>query len=95
MHLHLLLSDRARVKAPALFEEMEIIAASLTAGGPFSDLHTVAVKRLEAAGFTDIEYLDLRAADDLTTLEAPTHPARLFAAAWLAGVRLIDNIAVE
>ncbi len=91
---NLLLSDRARVKAPALFEEMEIIAAGLTAGDPFSDLHAVAVKRLKAAGFTDIEYLDLRSADDLTTLDAPTRPARLFAAAWLVGVRLIDNIAV-
>jgi pantoate--beta-alanine ligase len=27
-------------------------------------------------------------------LAAPTRPARLFAAAWLAGVRLIDNIAI-
>jgi len=27
-------------------------------------------------------------------LDAPTRPARLLAAAWLAGVRLIDNIAV-
>ena len=46
------------------------------------------------AGFTKVEYLDLRAADDLSELAAPTRPARLFAAAWLAGVRLIDNIAV-
>ncbi len=74
---------------------MEIITTGLADGEPFADLHKAAVKRLTAAGFTDIEYLDLRAADDLTTLDAPTRPARLFAAAWLAGVRLIDNIAVE
>ena len=91
---NLLLSDRARTKAPALFEEMEAVAEGLNAGQPFADLHATALARLTAAGFTDIEYLDLRAADDLTTLDTPSRPARLFAAAWLAGVRLIDNIAV-
>lgn len=91
---NLLLSDRARTRAPALFEEMEAVAEGLRAGKPFADLHTTALARLEAAGFTKVDYLDLRAADDLTTLNAPTRPARLFAAAWLAGVRLIDNIAV-
>lgn len=91
---NLLLSDRARVKAPVLFEEMEHIAEGLNAGTPFADLHAAALIRLENAGFTDVEYLDLRSADDLTTLEGPTRPARLFSAAWLAGVRLIDNIAV-
>ena len=42
-----------------------------------------------------MEYLDLRACDTLEELDAPTRPARLLAAAWLAGVRLIDNIAVS
>ncbi len=92
---NLLLSDRARTRAPALFEEMERIAEGLTAGQPFGELHATALAHLDKSGFTDVEYLDLRAADDLTTLEAPIRPARLFAAAWLAGVRLIDNIAVE
>ena len=91
---NLLLSDRARTKACRLFEEMETLAEGLNAGGAFADLHEAAVKALETAGFTKVEYLDLRAADDLTELEAPTCEARLFAAAWLAGVRLIDNIAV-
>ena len=91
---NLLLSDRARTHAPALFEEMENVASGLQAGQPFSDLQARAISRLEAAGFTKVEYLDLRAADDLAALDSPTRPARLFAAAWLAGVRLIDNIAV-
>ena len=38
--------------------------------------------------------MDLRAADDLELLTKPDRPARLLAAVWLAGVRLIDNIAV-
>lgn len=91
---NLLLSDRARTRAPALYEEMEAVAEGLRDGQPFAELHATALSRLDAAGFTKVEYLDLRAADDLSTLKSPTRPARLFAAAWLAGVRLIDNIAV-
>lgn len=91
---NLLLSDRARVRAPLLHDELERMAEALRAGRAMDDLRAAALARLKAGGFTDIDYLDLRAADDLAPLDAPTRPARLFAAAWLAGVRLIDNIAV-
>lgn len=91
---NLLLSDRARTYAPELNAAMEDMAEGLIAGGNFKDLHAKATARIERAGFTEVEYLDLRACDTLETLDAPTRPARLLAAAWLAGVRLIDNIAV-
>ncbi|SHH49717.1 pantoate--beta-alanine ligase [Marivita hallyeonensis] len=91
---NLLLSDRARVYAPVLNEVMEGMAETLQTGSEMSDLLPDAVKRLETAGFTSIDYLELRAADDLRLLQSAQAPARLFAAAWLAGVRLIDNIAV-
>jgi len=91
---NLLLSDRARVTAPRLYEEMEIIAEGLANDQPFGPLRDAAIRHLESAGFTKVDYLELRANEDLTLLERPDRPARLFAAAWLAGVRLIDNIAV-
>src|SRR6056297_2237307 len=91
---NLLLSDRARVTAPRLFEEMENLAEGAAKGEDFAPLQEAAIKRLETAGFTKVEYLEMRAQDDLSHLEAPTRPARLFAAAHLAGVRLIDNIAI-
>ncbi|RXV70220.1 pantoate--beta-alanine ligase [Roseovarius sp. A46] len=91
---NLLLSDRARTSAPRLHEEMEALVEGLRSGQAFPALRERAVARLEKAGFTRVDYLDLRAQDDLATLDAPDRPARLFAAAWLAGVRLIDNIAV-
>jgi pantoate--beta-alanine ligase len=91
---NLLLSDRARGRANALNEAMEDMAEGLRKGGALADLKATAIARLEAAGFTEVEYLDLRACDDLSELETPDRPARLLAAAWLAGVRLIDNIAV-
>ncbi len=89
---NLLLSDRARTRAPRLHAEMEEIARGLAQGRAFDALRREAVARLEAAGFTRVDYLEIRANDDLGLLDAPTRPARLFAAAWLAGVRLIDNI---
>jgi len=91
---NLLLSDRARTLAPRLHDEMQAVAAALAEGRPIGEAQRAAIDRLEKAGFARVEYLDLRAADDLHLLDAPTRPARLFAAAWLAGVRLIDNIAV-
>lgn len=91
---NLLLSDRARVSAPRLFEEMETLAQGVAKGQDFAPLQAEAIKRLETAGFTKVEYLEMRAQDDLSHLETPDRPARLFAAAHLAGVRLIDNIAI-
>ncbi|WP_104020068.1 pantoate--beta-alanine ligase [Roseovarius nitratireducens] len=91
---NLLLSDRARTSAPRLHEEMEALVEGLQSGQAFPALRERAVARLEKAGFTRVDYLDLRAQDDLAALDAPDRPARLFAAAWLAGVRLIDNMAV-
>ncbi|WP_298260032.1 pantoate--beta-alanine ligase [uncultured Litoreibacter sp.] len=91
---NLLLSDRARVWAPELNAAMQDMADGILAGGDVAELRAKAVARIERAGFTEVEYLDLRACDTLEELDAPTRPARLLAAAWLAGVRLIDNIAV-
>lgn len=91
---NLLLSDRARVHAPRLNEVMQEVADGLGQGAPFGDLHADAVSRITAAGFTDIDYFELRSCAGLERLDTPREPARLFAAAWLAGVRLIDNIDV-
>jgi pantoate--beta-alanine ligase len=91
---NLLLSDRARTRAPELHLAMEDVAEGLLAGGDLEALKEKAFARLERAGFGEVEYMDLRAADDLELLTKPDRPARLLAAVWLAGVRLIDNIAV-
>ena len=91
---NLLLSDRARIKAPRLSEVMEEAAGKLAKGAAFGDLQAEALGKLDAAGFTDVDYFELRSRASLMLLDRPTEPARLFAAAWLAGVRLIDNIDV-
>lgn len=92
---NLLLSDRARALAPRLHEEMERMVEGVMAGKPFVALHDAAVARLQKSGFGEVDYLEMRANDDLSLRETPDRPTRLFAAVWLAGVRLIDNIAVD
>lgn len=91
---NLLLSDRARTIAPRLQEEMQGIAEGLHTGKPLASLQTAAIARLEKAGFAAVDYLDLRRQSDLSLAEDLSVPVRLFAAAKLAGVRLIDNIAI-
>lgn len=91
---NLLLSDRSRIWAPRLHEEMQTLADAARAGKDFGAARNEAIERLKAANFTDIDYLEMRAIDDLSLVTDAKRPARLFAAAWLAGVRLIDNIAV-
>ncbi len=92
---NLLLSDRARTTAPVLIEQMEAVSEAITGGQDFAAAQAGAIAALMQAGFTSVDYFEMRADDDLSLLTAPTRPARLFAAAWLAGVRLIDNIAVQ
>jgi len=91
---NLMLSDQARSRAAALHEVMEEMADALGQGAAIVDLLPDAQARLAAAGFGDIDYLEMRSNDTLTLLERATAPARLFAAVFMAGVRLIDNIDV-
>lgn len=91
---NLLLSDRARVKAPRLNEIMDEVVEQLGQGVAFNEVQRHALAQLDAAGFGDVDYFELRSCATLNSLDRPTEPARLFAAVWLAGVRLIDNIDV-
>ncbi len=91
---NLLLSDRSRIKAPVLAEVMEDMRAQLSTGAAMSEIIGDAQARVLAAGFNEIDYLELRDGGDLSLLDRAKPEARLFAAAWLAGVRLIDNMAV-
>ncbi len=86
------LSPRARAIAPALYAAMCRAARDLRAGDTAA-LDTCHAALL-SAGFDSIDYIDLRDGETLLPLSVPTTAARLLAAAWLDGVRLIDNIPV-
>ena len=89
-----LLTPEQRGIAPALQRALLAAAGELTGGAPAGPAIEAARAAILAAGFERIDYLDLRAEADLAALGRPDRPARLFAAAWLGGVRLIDNVPV-
>ena len=88
------LSPADRARAPALHGALQDCAAGIRAGQPGAAALAAARAMILAAGFSAIDYVELRAAEDLATMAVWDRPARLMAAAWLGGVRLIDNIAV-
>ncbi|GLO68538.1 pantothenate synthetase [Phaeobacter inhibens] len=92
---NLRLSPEALGKAGQLYPVLRDLADQLQMGAAFEDLLPAAKAHLAEAGFGDLEYLDLRCAETLEPLSRPDRPARLLVAAWLDGIRLIDNIAVD
>lgn len=88
------LSEQERQVAPHLHRTLQEVAAALHAGDEVHKTLTEAIARLKAAGFSAIDYLELRDAATLAPLAALGSPARLLVAARLGGTRLIDNIEV-
>jgi pantoate--beta-alanine ligase len=86
------LTAAARAAAPLLGAEMRRVAGTVAAGGDADAALAAARRALAAAGFGPIDYLELRHPETLAP--AAGRPARVFAAAWLGDVRLIDNIPV-
>jgi pantoate--beta-alanine ligase len=89
-----LLSGAERVIAPSLAEILFATAGRLTAGAPLQATLGEAKAAILAAGYREVEYLELRTEDDLAPFDALDRPARLLAAAWLGDTRLIDNVEV-
>lgn len=82
----------ARAKAPALYAAMTRAAIAIRSGR--AGALEACVAEVLAAGFDSVEYIELRDASHLGSAEGLDRPLRLLAAAWLGGVRLIDNIPV-
>lgn len=91
---NVLLPEATRAAAPVLYRAMVAMAEGLRAGADLATLKAQAEAAILAGGFERVEYLELRAADGLAPMTTLDRPARLLAAAWLGGVRLIDNIPV-
>ncbi|KPD13345.1 pantoate--beta-alanine ligase [Phaeobacter sp. 11ANDIMAR09] len=88
------LSAEGAKMAGALHPILTDLAARLSAGGVFAELKKQSEAEILAAGFEELEYLSLCSAEDLSAVERAQGPARLFVAAWIEDVRLIDNVAV-
>lgn len=88
------LSPAERAVAPKLAQILFAAAGRLAAGAPVASTLEKARQALLAAGFREVEYLEMRAAKDLSPLAHLDRPARLLVAAWLGNTRLIDNVEV-
>ncbi len=91
------LSADERVVAGKLNVIMAQMARSVAAGGAVITAEAMAADALRAAGFDSIDYIEVRHAEDLSTLgpgPIGDSPARVLAAVKIGKTRLIDNIAV-
>jgi pantoate--beta-alanine ligase len=92
------LSVQERAAAVALPTAMKAAAAAVAAGARIDEAEQAAVAALKAAGFGQIDYVEVREAGDLSRLgPGPIAGAagRILVAAWLGKTRLIDNMAVN
>lgn len=89
------LSPQDRAVAPRLAGILIKTAEVLANGAVAAPLLAAATADILAAGYSEVEYLELRAEDGLSPLVRADRPARLLVAAWLGGVRLIDNVEVR
>jgi pantoate--beta-alanine ligase len=93
------LSADERAIAPALHAALSDIATALATeeGGAsprrIAALAVGARRKIGAAGFRSVDYVEVRDADTLKPVQAGSdRPLRILAAAWLGKTRLIDNI---
>jgi pantoate--beta-alanine ligase len=88
------LTVEGRAKAPTLYAAITAAAADIRAGQSDRMAIREAAETMRAAGFERVEYIELRDAATLMPSDDPGRPRRMLAAAWIDGVRLIDNIPV-
>jgi pantoate--beta-alanine ligase len=84
------LTPEERRIAPALHRVLTEVAARAATGTSPDEAATWGAAAVIAAGFTKLDYLEIRDAESLAPLAAG-RPGRVFAAAWLGRTRLIDN----
>ncbi|MFT3975046.1 MAG: pantoate--beta-alanine ligase [Amaricoccus sp.] len=91
---NLRLTAAERASAPALAQALGVAARAIAGGTAPATALDAARAAILAAGFREVEYLDLRRDADLAPVETAGEPARLLVAAWLGDVRLIDNLPI-
>lgn len=89
------LSDEERKIAPTLYKIVSELAEKVGDGADIASSASNARIKLRAAGFSKVDYLDVRDAETLRAVVDPSERnLRVLAAAWLGKTRLIDNVAV-
>jgi pantoate--beta-alanine ligase len=88
------LNEKERKIAPALHQILKEVADKLRKKHPITSSLAEAKQALLLAGFTKVDYIELRDAATLAPLTEIKNPARLLAAAHIGTTRLIDNIGI-
>jgi pantoate--beta-alanine ligase len=88
------LTAGGRAKAPVLYAAITRAADDIRSGHADRMAIREAAETMRGAGFERVEYIELRDAETLMPSDDPRRPRRMLAAAWIDGVRLIDNIPV-
>ncbi|MBO6559423.1 MAG: pantoate--beta-alanine ligase [Nisaea sp.] len=88
------LSTDERQIAPALHAAIVAAAAAVQSGIAPAVAAEQARKAVLAAGFQQVDYIDIRDQDSFETATDPGENLRIFAAAKLGSCRLIDNIGI-
>ncbi len=88
------LTAEMRTRAPAIYNSLRDAAKRLLDGTAVDTVLAEGKDKIRSAGFEKVDYFELRDAENLQPLDRLQPNSRLFAAAWLGPVRLIDNIAV-
>jgi pantoate--beta-alanine ligase len=89
------LSPEDRARAAELPRALQAARDALLAGERPAVVIPATVERLRHAGFSSVDYVELRDSETLVLMTALDRPARLLAAAHLGATRLIDNLAVD
>ena len=88
------LTEDERKIAPALYRTLTTVADDVAKGEGSAACCEAAVAALEAAGFSGVDYVEVRDAETLGSDPGPDRPRRVLAAARLGNARLIDNVPV-
>lgn len=88
------LSEDERAAAVALPDAMGEAAEAIAGGADVGATLIDAKAKLFEAGFSTVDYIELRDAETLEPMAMLDRPARMLAAARMGTTRLIDNIAV-
>jgi len=86
------LNKSDRKLAPQLQQTMQAAKEDIHNGMSIETACAKNWKELEADGHFKVEYLEVRCGNTMVLMNELSAECRLFAAAWLGGVRLIDNI---
>lgn len=88
------LSAEERAAAPTLYRLLQLVADSLKQGQRAEEVCHRAAADLLAAGFANVDYIDLRDPETMAKMPVLDRPGRILVAARLGTTRLIDNIGV-